>query len=123
MTETEQALDENNKKTIRVYWEWQKDTTEIPTEEDIYDISVTINVMTEIIRIVKKQKKGGIVTMRLKFKFFIHTFIIISSIYLINTTTSRYLSEINSKSNVDDAIPQIELETNNPTNYNDVSRR
>ena len=54
--------------------------------------------------------------MRLKFKFFILTFIIISSIYLINTTTSRYLSEINSKSNVDVAIPQIELETNNPTN-------
>ena len=48
MTETEQALDENNKKTIRVYWEWQKDTTEIPTEEDIYDISVTINVRQKL---------------------------------------------------------------------------
>lgn len=48
LTETEQALDENNKKTIRVYWEWQKDTTEIPTEEDIYDISVTINVRQKL---------------------------------------------------------------------------
>lgn len=48
LTEIEQALDENNKKTIRVYWEWQKDTTEIPTEEDIYDISVTINVRQKL---------------------------------------------------------------------------
>ena len=48
LTETEQALNENNKKTIRVYWEWQKDTTEIPTEEDIYDISVTINVRQKL---------------------------------------------------------------------------
>lgn len=54
--------------------------------------------------------------MKMKFKFIILTFTIISSIYLINTTTSRYLSEISAKNNVDVAVPQIELDTVNTTN-------
>ena len=50
--------------------------------------------------------------MKLKLKLLISAFIIISSIYLINITSSRYISEINSKSNINVAIPQIELDTN-----------
>lgn len=54
--------------------------------------------------------------MKTKIKFLIITFIIISSIYLINATTSRYSSEINSTSNVDVAIPQIELKLGSAEN-------
>lgn len=38
-------------------------------------------------------------------------FIIVSSIFLINTTKSRYVSEVNTKNDVVVAIPQIQLDT------------
>ena len=51
--------------------------------------------------------------MKTKVKFLILAFIIISSIFFINSTTSRYLSEVNSKSDVDVAIPQLDIEVSN----------
>ena len=51
--------------------------------------------------------------MKTKVKFLILAFIIISSIFFINSTTSRYLSEVNSKTDVDVAMPQIEIEVSN----------
>lgn len=49
--------------------------------------------------------------MKKMIKFIIIIFIITSSICLINTTKSRYVSEVNIKNNVSVAIPQIELDT------------
>lgn len=48
LTNREQALSENDKKTIRVYWEWKEDTVDIPTEGTNYNISVTINLQQKI---------------------------------------------------------------------------
>lgn len=48
LSNNEQALSENDKKTVRVYWEWKEDTTNIPTETENYDISVTINVSQKL---------------------------------------------------------------------------
>lgn len=48
LSNKEQALSENDKKTIRVYWEWKEDSTYIPTEDDSYDISVMINIRQKL---------------------------------------------------------------------------
>ena len=48
LTNREQALSENDKKTIRVYWEWKEDTVDIPIEGTNYNISVTINLQQKI---------------------------------------------------------------------------
>lgn len=53
--------------------------------------------------------------MKKMIKFIVIIFIITSSIYLINTTKSRYVSEVNIKNNVNVAIPQIELDTSTLT--------
>ena len=53
--------------------------------------------------------------MKLKLKVFIITFIIVSSAYLINITSSRYISEMNSTSDINVAIPQVELDTSSIT--------
>lgn len=48
LNSTEQALSESDKKTIRIYWEWEENSTDIPTREENYDISVTINVRQKL---------------------------------------------------------------------------
>lgn len=48
LTNREQALSENDQKTIRVYWEWKEDTVDIPIEGTNYNISVTINLQQKI---------------------------------------------------------------------------
>lgn len=48
--------------------------------------------------------------MKSKIKFIVVSFIIISSIYMMNTSKSRYFSQISFKSDIEVAIPQIELE-------------
>ena len=48
LSNKEQALSENDKKTIRVYWEWKEDSTYISTEDDSYDISVMINIRQKL---------------------------------------------------------------------------
>ena len=49
--------------------------------------------------------------MKRKIKFAMILFIIISSIFFIKTTNSRYISEINSNNNLDVAVPQIVLDS------------
>lgn len=54
--------------------------------------------------------------MKKKLEFLVLAFIIISSIYFMNTTTSRYLSQVNSVSDLDVAIPQISMDVGEVTN-------
>lgn len=48
--------------------------------------------------------------MKRKIKFAMILFIIISSMYLVKTTNSRYISKINSNNSLDVAVPQITLD-------------
>lgn len=50
-----------------------------------------------------------------KIKFLIVIFILVSTVYLLNVTNSRYTSEANIKESLDIAIPRISLETENIT--------
>ena len=51
--------------------------------------------------------------MKRKIKFLIVMFIIISTVYFLNITNSRYTSETNIKENLDIAIPRISLKIEN----------
>lgn len=53
--------------------------------------------------------------MKLKIRFVLIVFIIVAGIYMITTTNSRYISEINSNTDLDVAIPRIELEYGSST--------
>ena len=53
--------------------------------------------------------------MKNKIKYIIFAFVLVSSIYLVNTAKSRYVSEMSIKNSVSVAIPQIEIDTSTLT--------
>lgn len=53
--------------------------------------------------------------MKNKIKYIIFAFVLVSSIYLVNTAKSRYVSEMSMKNNVSVAIPQIEIDASTLT--------
>ncbi len=48
LNNTDQSLSENDKKTIRVFWEWEEAATTIPSENTAYFINSTITVRQKI---------------------------------------------------------------------------
>lgn len=49
LTENSSALTVNEKKTIRIYWEWPETTTSVPTEGENYSISTAIVIKQKIV--------------------------------------------------------------------------
>lgn len=49
LTENSSALTVNEKKTIRIYWEWPETTTRVPTEGENYSISTAIVIKQKIV--------------------------------------------------------------------------
>ena len=48
LNSTNQSLSENDKRTVRIYWQWEESSTTIPTKDTNYYINSTITVRQKV---------------------------------------------------------------------------